>query len=40
MALLNIMEMKFVTLYNKKLKNHTVGGDGPMGSLADAYLSK
>ena len=39
-ALLNVLEMKFVTLYNTKLKNHTMGADGPMGNLADAYFTK
>jgi len=37
---MNIFEMDTVTLYNKKLKDHTPGGDGAMGSLADAYLTK
>jgi peptide/nickel transport system substrate-binding protein len=37
---LNIYEMKFITVYNTKLKNHTVGGDGPLGNLADAYFSE
>ena len=37
--LFNIFEMEFITLYNKKLKNHTIGAEGPMGNLADAYLT-
>ena len=37
---LNIFEIKPITVYNTKLKNHTVGGDGPLGNLANAYFSE
>lgn len=40
LPILNIFEMKMVTLYNNKLKNHTVGGDGPFGNMAEAYFEK
>jgi peptide/nickel transport system substrate-binding protein len=33
-----LMEMTFVTLYNAKLVNHTLGADGPYGSFKDTYL--
>ena len=35
---LNLMVMTFVTLYNTKLINHTLGADGPYGSFKDTYL--
>jgi peptide/nickel transport system substrate-binding protein len=34
----NLMELTFVTLYNTKLVNHTLGADGPYGSFKDTYL--
>ena len=36
---LNLMEMTFVTLYNTKLVNHTLGADGPYGSFKETYLN-
>jgi peptide/nickel transport system substrate-binding protein len=35
---LNLMEMTFVTIYNTKLVNHTLGADGPYGSFKETYL--
>jgi peptide/nickel transport system substrate-binding protein len=35
---LNLMELTFVTLYNTKVVNHTLGADGPYGSFKDTYL--
>ena len=35
---LNLLELSFVTLYNTKLVNHTMGADGPYGSFKDTYL--
>ncbi len=35
---LNLFELSFVTLYNSKLMNHTMGADGPYGSFRDTYL--
>ena len=35
---LNLFELSFVTLYNSKLVNHTMGADGPYGSFRDTYL--
>ncbi len=35
---LNLMELTFVTLYNAKLMNHTMGADGPYGSFKETYL--
>ena len=34
----NLFELSFVTLYNSKLVNHTMGADGPYGSFRDTYL--
>jgi len=34
----NLLELSFVTLYNTKLVNHTMGADGPYGSFKDTYL--
>jgi len=34
----NLLELSFVTLYNSKLMNHTMGADGPYGSFRDTYL--
>jgi peptide/nickel transport system substrate-binding protein len=34
----NLMELSFVTLYNTKVVNHTLGADGPYGSFKDTYL--
>ena len=34
----NLLELSFVTLYNSKLVNHTMGADGPYGSFRDTYL--
>ena len=30
----NLFELSFVTLYNSKLVNHTMGADGPTGASA------
>ncbi len=35
---LNLLELSFVTLYNSKLVNHTMGADGPYGSFRDTYF--
>ena len=35
----NLLELTFVTLYNTKLMNHTMGADGPYGSFKDTYLT-
>jgi peptide/nickel transport system substrate-binding protein len=35
----NLLELSFVTLYNAKLANHTMGADGPYGSFKDTYFS-
>jgi peptide/nickel transport system substrate-binding protein len=37
---LGLIEIQHVTLYNKKVKNHTVDALGLNGSLADVYLEK
>ena len=34
----NLLELSFVTLYNTKVMNHTLGADGPYGSFKDTYL--
>jgi peptide/nickel transport system substrate-binding protein len=34
----NLLELSFVTLYNAKLVNHTMGADGPYGSFKDTYF--
>jgi peptide/nickel transport system substrate-binding protein len=34
----NLLELSFVTLYNTKVVNHTLGADGPYGSFKDTYL--
>lgn len=34
----NLLELSFVTLYNTKLHNHTMGADGPYGSFRETYL--
>jgi peptide/nickel transport system substrate-binding protein len=39
MPAFNLLEMSFVTLYNTKLTNHTLGADGPYGNFKDTYLS-
>lgn len=36
---LTMFEMQFVTIFNKRLRNHTVGADGGYYSLRDAYLA-
>ena len=35
---LNLLELTFVTLYNAKLVNHTMGADGPYGSFKETYF--
>jgi peptide/nickel transport system substrate-binding protein len=35
---INIVSAPELTIYDKKLVDHTVGGDGVMGNLADAYF--
>jgi peptide/nickel transport system substrate-binding protein len=35
---LTIAEMQFLTVFNKRLRNHTTGADGAYSSLRDAYL--
>lgn len=35
---LTIAEMQFLTVFNKKLRNHTTGADGAYSPLRDAYL--
>jgi peptide/nickel transport system substrate-binding protein len=35
---LNLLELTFVTLYNAKLMNHTMGADGPYGSFKETYF--
>jgi peptide/nickel transport system substrate-binding protein len=40
LPILNIFEMDNISVFNKKFKNHTMGGDGPFGTFADAYLEK
>ena len=34
----NLLELTFMTLYNTKVVNHTMGADGPYGSFKDTYL--
>ncbi|MCI0546330.1 MAG: ABC transporter substrate-binding protein [Candidatus Rokubacteria bacterium] len=34
----NLFELTFVTLYNAKVVNHTLGADGPYGSFKETYL--
>jgi len=34
----NLLELTFMTLYNTKVVNHTLGADGPYGSFKDTYL--
>jgi peptide/nickel transport system substrate-binding protein len=36
----DLMEMSFVTLYNTKVVNHTMGADGPYGTFKDTYLQQ
>ena len=35
---INLLEAKYFTVYNKKLVNHTLTADGPYGTFADAYI--
>lgn len=35
---LTMFEISFVTIFNKKLRNHTLGADGAYASLRDAWL--
>ena len=34
----NLLELSFVTLYNTKVVNHTMGADGPYGSFKETYF--
>ncbi len=36
---INIVSAPELTIYDKKVVDHTVGGDGVMGNLADVYLN-
>ena len=38
MPAFNLMEMTFVTIYNTKVVNHTLGADGPYASFKETYL--
>lgn len=34
----NLFEMSFMTVYNTRVVNHTLGADGPYGTFKDTYL--
>jgi peptide/nickel transport system substrate-binding protein len=40
LPILNIFEMKFVTLASAKLMNHTITADGPYASFKEVYFAK
>ena len=40
LPILNLFEFSFTTVYNKKLRNPTVGPDGAYGNLATAWLAE
>ncbi|MBI3708161.1 MAG: ABC transporter substrate-binding protein [Proteobacteria bacterium] len=40
LPVLNLFEMDFVTLYNKKVRGHTISADGPYQSYAEVWLAK
>ena len=39
LPIIPLLESKYFTMVNKKLRNHTVTADGPYGSFADAWLA-
>ena len=39
-AMLNLVDMKYVTVFNKRIRNHTINGDGPYATFADVYIQK
>ena len=40
LPVIDLFEIRFLTIYNKKVHNHTIGADGPYGSYADTWMSK
>ena len=40
LPVLDLFEVKFFTIFNAKVKNHTIGLDGPYGSFANVWIAK
>jgi len=36
----DVVELRFATVYNTKVKNHTIGAEGSYASFADVYLAE
>ena len=40
LPVLDLFEVKFLTVYNTNVHDHTIGADGPYGSYADVWMEK
>ena len=38
LPILNLFEMAFTTVYNRRVHDHTIGPDGAYGSMAQAWI--
>jgi peptide/nickel transport system substrate-binding protein len=40
LPVLGLFELRFFTLYNRRLRNHTIDAEGPSGNFASAWLAR